>query len=538
MAFIEDARKRFQAESAYLDDRANVPMRFRTAANLTQIIWRKQDQVEPSAVVAELNDRIRQLFSGQTLELVPFAATPADVPDDVGNGSPYLVLLHADAATLHPDQPRVPRLVENMYRHKNEGATDFRLLLNNLCFLVADETTTGDMAKAVARRLALAELQKPDNIGGLASHQQDQVRQLYRDSDMRIAVNIQQTYRHLFYPSNKRLEGALVELNRIVIDKELASCTPGQGQLQVVRALREAKKLRVDEDQPDSPAYVRDRTPLKKGQITTASLRDEFRRDPALPTLKGDDVFRKGITNGIEQGEYVYVSGDLLVGQGDPLAVIKIDESSFIYTAEYARSHGIWPRKPKVEPVPPEKEKVGGGGGGGGGGGDGPKKDPPAPPVDDGGAPTDLSVEAPLAQALSQIWSLARSKQIAAIGKLRLRVFNATDAFKMLGAVSTVTGPKKTVTLDIKYEKAAASTFDGIFAGTVEDAKVVKEFLEPQVRAAKDRAVQGTFDLAFESGLLVAGEAPEKLAAQLARFVTGKAHVQAFVLAPAPGAKS
>ncbi|MCP4697884.1 MAG: DUF499 domain-containing protein, partial [Gammaproteobacteria bacterium] len=38
ISFIDDARKRFIAASAYLDDRPSVPLRFLAAANLTQII--------------------------------------------------------------------------------------------------------------------------------------------------------------------------------------------------------------------------------------------------------------------------------------------------------------------------------------------------------------------------------------------------------------------------------------------------------------------------------------------------------------------
>jgi len=91
---------------------------------------------------------------------------------------------------------------------------------------------------------------------------------------------------------------------------------------------------------------VRDRTPLKKGQITTAALRTEFRQDPSLPMLVGDDVFIKGIRLGIDQDDYVYQSGDLLRGKGDPHAEIKVDEQSFIYTTSYAQEHGIWPRPP------------------------------------------------------------------------------------------------------------------------------------------------------------------------------------------------
>ncbi|MBI2571108.1 MAG: ATP-binding protein, partial [Candidatus Schekmanbacteria bacterium] len=48
LSFINDARKRFMAESAFLDDRPAVPLRFLTEANLTQIIRRQENQIDPN----------------------------------------------------------------------------------------------------------------------------------------------------------------------------------------------------------------------------------------------------------------------------------------------------------------------------------------------------------------------------------------------------------------------------------------------------------------------------------------------------------
>src|SRR4029077_2985053 len=114
----------------------------------------------------------------------------------------------------------------------------------------------------------------------------------------------------------------------------------------VVRALRELKKLRLQEDDPDSPTYIRDRTPLKKGQITTLALREEFRRDPGLPMLVGDDIFIRGVRKGVEAGEYVYRRGELLYGQGDPSGGVEISEQAVIFTTAAAQAHTTWPRAP------------------------------------------------------------------------------------------------------------------------------------------------------------------------------------------------
>ncbi len=86
-----------------------------------------------------------------------------------------------------------------------------------------------------------------------------------------------------------------------------------------------AKKLLRAEDHPPAPTYIRDQTPLKKGQMTTAALRDEFRRAPRLPILLGDENFVKLARKGISEEVYVYKSGELLAGPGDPWAEIKIE---------------------------------------------------------------------------------------------------------------------------------------------------------------------------------------------------------------------
>ena len=66
-----------------------MPLRFLAEANLTQIIRRQEQHVDPGEVRAELNDRIKDIFGGQVFEAVPpFPGGPWDVPDEVGDGRP------------------------------------------------------------------------------------------------------------------------------------------------------------------------------------------------------------------------------------------------------------------------------------------------------------------------------------------------------------------------------------------------------------------------------------------------------------------
>ncbi len=529
ISFIEEARKKFIADSAYLDDRPGAPMRFLAEANLRQIIRREEHHVDAGDARTELNDRIRQIFAGKTFETVSFPGGPFDVPDEVGDGRPKLIVLAYDGVTIGSSVENVPELIERIYARKGSEGSALRALRNNLAFVVADDARKEEMRRKTYHRLALRELKKPERLIDLAEHQQAQVREMEARSEQELAIAIQQCYRHVFYPSRNRIGASDVDLAHSAIDIHSTSYQPGAGQQQIVRALRDLNKLRLSEDEPDSPAYVRDRTPLKKGQITLLALRDEFRRDPALPILIGNDIFIRGVRRGIEQGEYVYQRGELLFGPGDPPAGIMIDEQSVVFTMAYAKKAGIWPRAKPDEPaggvigqqpgkpVPPEP-----GGGPAGGVDVGPVGGHPVEAV-----PGAFTAEGVLKEALVQLWEKARAKKVENIGVLTIRMFEAGDAFRLLGAVGAVSGADKRVTITGGYETREGGLFQLEFRGPVPDAQPVKEFLEPQLRDASSKDIEAGFQLTFTEGLSMQGDAAEKLTERLARFASGAAYVSA-----------
>lgn len=525
LGFINDARQRFVSESAYLDDRPSAPLRFLAEVNLNLLIKRQAEQVDRGEARAELQDRIRTVFSGSTFELVPFAAGPEDASDDVGNGRPRLVLIGYDAESVRGDRLQIPALVEKIFRQKGTQG-DFRQLQNHLVFLVADDALRDDMKQAMVRRLALEYMRAPDRLADLAEHQRAKVQELYQKSDQAVAVAIQRCYRHLFFPSRNRVEGALVELGHTAFDIPSTADQPGRGQQQVERALSDNAKLLRDTDHPLAPSYVRDQTPLRKGQITTAMLRNEFRKDARLPILIGDGNFIELIRKGIDEDVYVYRAGDLLLGKGDPWADIKIDDNAFVFTTTYAREQGIWPR-PAAPPAGARGASTAAGPTpGAAGAGNSPGMPPPPPP---GVKP--LTAEAPLKEALTTIWELARSRKVVRIKTLHLRVFDTADAFKLLSASKQVANASRQVDLAAEYETSAGANLALTFRGAVEDAEVVKEFLETQFRAASETSLTTTYSFAFTSGLDLATDAPEKLTERLARFASGAAYVQAEALA-------
>ena len=110
---------------------------------------------------------------------------------------------------------------------------------------------------------------------------------------------------------------------------------------------------------------------------------------------------------------------------------------------------------------------------------------------------------------------------------LTIRMFEAGDAFRLLGAIGAVSGAERIVTITGGYETRDGGSFELEFRGPVSDAQPVREFLEPQLRDASSRNLEAGFELTFESGLSMEGDAAEKLTERLSRFASGAAYVSA-----------
>jgi hypothetical protein len=259
ISFVEAARRRFIRDSAYLDDLPGVPMRFLTEANLTQVIRRCESNTDPGEARTQLNDRIKSIFAGTALEAVPFPGGPWDVPDEIGNGRPLLVVLSYEACSVGASVDSIPDLIARIYERKGAEGGSLRQLRNNLVFIVADESRVDEMKQKMIRRFALRDLKSPERLAELAEHQQAKVRELEGRSETEIAIAIQQCFRHLLYPSRNRLPGAAVDLAHSALEIHSASEKPGAGQQEIVRSLRDLQKLRTQEDEPDAPNYVLDR---------------------------------------------------------------------------------------------------------------------------------------------------------------------------------------------------------------------------------------------------------------------------------------
>ena len=186
--------------------------------------------------------------------------------------------------------------------------------------------------------------------------------------------------------------------------------------------LHELNELRLAEDQPDSPAYVRDRTPLKKGEMTTLALRNEFRRDPVLPILIGDDVFIRGVRRGIEQGGIRLPARGTAVRPGRPRGQYRDRRTGGGFhhglrpqhrhlAAPAAGCRGAGNRQARICPAGRRRHRRG--------------VVAEASAFPSAGraaaAPDQLSAEGLLREALAQVWEQARARGIGDIGTLAIR---------------------------------------------------------------------------------------------------------------------
>jgi len=538
IGFIEDARKRFQEKSAYLDDRPGAPLRFLTEANLTQIVERQIQLCDPGSVRAELNSRIKSTYLVGEFELNNFPGTAGEVPDEVGGGKPLLVLLSYDSVSIGTAVEEVPELVARLHKHVGADERGFRKLLNNLVFVVADDGRVSDMRRSIAKALALEELVKPERCKDMAVHQQEKLREWQRKSGQEANQAIQHCYRHIFYPSP---QGASSGSDLAHTAVEVTNTDQLDGQRAIVRALRDLGKLRssLEQDKQDAPTRIRDRTPLRKGEISTLELRGEFRRNVDLPMLIGDVTFTRGIQEGVKRSEYVYKYRDMLLGPGDPETYITVAEDAFVYTMSYAKEHGIWPPAP-----PPSAAPVGGAGPtvtaapSGSSGVSSVSTEDPNPRLPLGSlVPVQAAIgtfrhEGPLREALKVVLlEKARTSSAKKIASLNIRLTELLDASRLLSVAGGVSGAATHITFEGHYATETGGEFEFDFRGPIADALPVKDFLVPEFRNSTEKECIANFTFSFADGLNLEGDAPDKLIEKLTQQAVGAAFVTATATA-------
>jgi hypothetical protein len=93
--------------------------------------------------------------------------------------------------------------------------------------------------------------------------------------------------------------------------------------------------------------------------------------------------------------------------------------------------------------------------------------------------------------------------------------------------VKSIPNANKRVEMTASFETTCGSSAELKFKGDIEDAVALKDYLEPQFRAASDSDADISFHIRFEPPLAVQGPSAEGLIQRLTRLVSPSAHVLA-----------
>ena len=138
-----------------------------------------------------------------------------------------------------------------------------------------------------------------------------------------------------------------------------------------------------------------------------------------------------------------------------------------------------------------------------------------------------LVAEGQLKEALTKIWEQAESKKLSTISTLKIHVFESEPGFTLLRAVGSVGSAKKQTKFSVQLETIEHSSLEVSFDGTVDEAELARDFLEPQIRSAEGVIYECSFQLDFVEGLELSDGANEQLTDKLTRFVAVEAKVEA-----------
>jgi hypothetical protein len=138
-----------------------------------------------------------------------------------------------------------------------------------------------------------------------------------------------------------------------------------------------------------------------------------------------------------------------------------------------------------------------------------------------------FSAEGVLKEALRKVVEQAKSAKLDKIDRVVIRLFEYGDAFKLIPIANTIAGAKRSAILSGGFVTTQDSEMQFEFKGIAQDASTMKDYLEPQFRAAKDTNLKSSIAFDFESGLRLDGDAADKFIEKLTRFASAAAYVEA-----------
>lgn len=140
-------------------------------------------------------------------------------------------------------------------------------------------------------------------------------------------------------------------------------------------------------------------------------------------------------------------------------------------------------------------------------------------------SPNVVQAEDVLKAALTQVFEKAQQNKLQALATMTIKPFDKGDALKLMPLVKSVPNAQKRVELEASFETATGSTAEIEFRGDIDDAIVLKDYLDSQFRTASDSDASVAFILSFEPPLQVQGASADGLIQRLTRLVSTSAQV-------------
>lgn len=200
---------------------------------------------------------------------------------------------------------------------------------------------------------------------------------------------------------------------------------------------------------------------------------------------------------------------------------------------DFAKTKGVWPRPAPTPAAQPASAGTGAS-----------ISSEPLPPIGDTsrtevgespqigitGSPISdkvFTAEGVLKEALRKVIEQAKTAKLAKVDRVVIRLFEYGDAFKLIPIANSIAGTKRSVTLEGGYTTTQDSEMMFEFKGEAQDASTIKDYLEPQFRAAKVTDLKASILFDFEGGLALDGDAADKFIEKLTRFASAAAYVEA-----------
>jgi len=477
--------------------------RFKTEPSLNKIVADEMSMVGLSRAKAEIDGRIPQIWKpgffrpSPTTRNLAFPSEPGDVDDDAAQ-PPQLVITHYDAAQVAVDDDQPPELVLRIFEYTG-AQQSYRIYKNNLVFLVADRQQVPNMVRVTQRYLAIQRITgDTERMREFFPEQRQKLENMRQSAELDVRIAITKAYRWLFYPSNESPRENRNLAREQLPPQEQGDTARDQSDT-LLRFLKQIEKVITAETPMLSGRYVRARAwDVGMVKISTQGLLDMFARKTSLRMMLDVNQIKKTITNGIEQGDWVYYDGDKEQAHNatNPPPIVKIGENYLLYdSAEATRLNLL---HVEVVPEPLIVKPVGGT----------TRPSPRITPMPPAALP--LRGEGAPGQAFQQLADACKDSKVSHLGQLTILVEGegATGGkeIKSFGLVIPQLGRGSFIIeqrLSAEYDNREGLTLDVTFGW--DRYRRAKSMIESMASDAKQLTAQTTLTIVVPGGLEVEG---------------------------------